>query len=102
MKESHETLNPVKFVKDMFVRALAFKGLNLVVVGTGHVLVYRFDDSNGAYRVLPFGLGMNDSETGIVMSLAPWESGRDVILPGCCLVGTWSWDWCRTGGSRRD
>ena len=28
MKESHETLNPVKFVKDMFVRALAFKGLN--------------------------------------------------------------------------
>lgn len=33
MKESHETLNPVKFVKDMFVRALAFKGLNLVVVG---------------------------------------------------------------------
>ena len=33
MKESHETLNPVKFVKDMFVRALAFKGLNWVVVG---------------------------------------------------------------------
>ena len=30
---SHETLNPVKFVKDMFVRALAFRGLNLVVVG---------------------------------------------------------------------
>ena len=56
MKESHETLNPVKFVKD--VRAgVGVQGVESGGCGTGHVLVYRFDDPNGAYRVLPFGFG---------------------------------------------
>ena len=85
MKESHETLNPVKFVKDMFVRALAFKGLNLGGCGTGHVLVYRFDDPNGAYRILPFGFGNERFGDGY----------RDVISSrgigaGCYLAGVLS------------
>lgn len=85
MRESHETLNPVKFVKDMFLRAKAFKGLNLIVVGLATfwfigamiqmvLIVYCRSD-----------LGMSDSETGIVMSLAAIGIGS-----GCYLAGVLS------------
>ena len=70
MKESHETLNPVKFVKDMFVRALAFKGLNWVVVG---LATFWFIGSMIQMVLIVYcrsDLGMSDSKTGIVMSLA--------------------------------
>ena len=85
MKESHETLNPVKFVKDMFVRALAFKGLNLVVVG---LATFWFIGSMIQMVLIVYcrsDLGMNDSETGIVMSLAAVGIGA-----GCYLAGVLS------------
>lgn len=85
MKESHETLNPVKFVKDMFVRALAFKGLNLVVVG---LAMFWFIGSMIQMVLIVYcrsDLGMNDSETGIVMSLAAVGIGA-----GCYLAGVLS------------
>lgn len=80
MKESHETLNPVKFVKDMFVRALAFKGLNLVVVG---LATFWFIGSMIQMVLIVYcrsDLGMNDSETGIVMSLAAVGIGAGCYL----------------------
>ena len=81
----HETLNPVKFVKDMFVRALAFKGLNLVVVG---LATFWFIGSMVQMVLIVYcrsDLGMNDSETGIVMSLAAVGIGA-----GCYLAGVLS------------
>lgn len=85
MKESCETLNPVKFVKDMFVRALAFKGLNLVVVG---LAMFWFIGSMIQMVLIVYcrsDLGMNDSETGIVMALAAVGIGA-----GCYLAGVLS------------
>ena len=85
MKESHETLNPVKFVKDMFVRALAFKGLNWVVVG---LATFWFIGSMIQMVLIVYcrsDLGMSDSETGIVMSLAAVGIGA-----GCYLAGVLS------------
>lgn len=85
MKVSQETLNPVKFVKDMFVRALAFKGLNLVVVG---LATFWFIGSMIQMVLIVYcrsDLGMNDSETGIVMSLAAVGIGA-----GCYLAGVLS------------
>ena len=85
MKVSQETLNPVKFVKDMFVRALAFKGLNMVVVG---LATFWFIGSMIQMVLIVYcrsDLGMNDSETGIVMSLAAVGIGA-----GCYLAGVLS------------
>ena len=85
LKESHETLNPVKFVKDMFARALAFKGLNLVVVG---LATFWFSGSMIQMGLIVYcrsDLGMSDSETGIVMSLAAIGIGA-----GCYLAGVLS------------
>ena len=85
LQESHETLNPVKFVKDMFARALAFKGLNLVVVG---LATFWFIGSMIQMVLIVYcrsDLGMSDSETGIVMSLAAIGIGA-----GCYLAGVLS------------
>ncbi len=84
LKESHETLNPVKFVKDMFARALAFKGLNLVV----GLATFWFIGSMIQMVLIVYcrsDLGMSDSETGIVMSLAAIGIGA-----GCYLAGVLS------------
>lgn len=85
MNESHETLNPVKFVKDMFLRAKAFKGLNLIVVG---LATFWFIGSMIQMVLIVYcrsDLGMSDSETGIVMSLAAIGIGS-----GCYLAGVLS------------
>lgn len=85
MSESRETLNPVKFVKDMFVQALAFKGLNLIVVG---LATFWFIGSMIQMVLIVYcrsDLGMSDSETGIVMSLAAVGIGT-----GCYLAGVLS------------
>jgi len=85
LHESDETLNPVKFVRDMFVRALAFKGLNLVVVG---LATFWFIGSMIQMVLIVYcrsDLGMSDSETGIVMSLAAIGIGA-----GCYLAGVLS------------
>lgn len=85
LKESHETLNPLKFVKDMFSRAKAFKGLNLIVVG---LATFWFIGSMIQMVLIVYcrsDLGMSDSETGIVMSLAAIGIGA-----GCYLAGVLS------------
>lgn len=82
---SDETLNPVKFVRDMFVRALAFRGLNLVVIG---LATFWFIGSMIQMVLIVYcrsDLGMSDSETGIVMSLAAIGIGA-----GCYLAGVLS------------
>ena len=85
LKESHETLNPVKFVRDMYIRASDFKGLNLIVVG---LAVFWFIGSMIQMTLIVYcrgELGMSDSETGMVMSLAAIGIGA-----GCYLAGVFS------------
>lgn len=82
---SDETLNPVKFVRDMFARALTFRGLNLVVIG---LATFWFIGSMIQMVLIVYcrsDLGMSDSETGIVMSLAAIGIGA-----GCYLAGVLS------------
>lgn len=85
LKESHETLNPVKFVKDMYLRAKDFKGLNLIVVG---LATFWFIGSMIQMVLIVYcrsDLGMSDSQTGMVMSLAAIGIGA-----GCYLAGVLS------------
>lgn len=85
LKESHETLNPIQFVKDMYFRAKAFRGLNLIVVG---LAVFWFIGSMIQMTLIVYcrsELGMSDSETGLVMSLAAIGIGS-----GCYLAGVLS------------
>lgn len=85
LKESHETLNPVKFVRDMYIRAKDFKGLNLIIIG---LAVFWFIGSMIQMTLIVYcrgELGMSDSETGMVMSLAAVGIGA-----GCYLAGVFS------------
>ena len=85
LKESHETLNPVKFVKDSFARALALDGLHVLVLA---LATFWFIGSMIQMVLIVYcrsDLGMSDSETGIVMSLAAIGIGA-----GCYLAGVLS------------
>lgn len=85
MRESGETLNPVRFARDMYRRAGAFPGLNLVV---GGLAVFWLIASMIQMTLIVYcgnELGMSDSETGLVMSLVAVGIGS-----GCYLAGVFS------------
>ncbi len=85
LKACRETLNPLRFVRDMYVRAKSFTGLNLVVVG---LAVFWFIGSMIQMTLIVYcgnELRMTDSETGIVMSLVAVGIGS-----GCYLAGVFS------------
>lgn len=85
MRESGETLNPVRFARDMYRRAGAFPGLNLVV---GGLAVFWLIASMIQMTLIVYcgnELGMSDSETGLVMSLVAVGIGS-----GCYLSGVFS------------
>lgn len=85
MRESGETLNPVRFAHDMYRRAGAFPGLNLVV---GGLAVFWLIASMIQMTLIVYcgnELGMSDSETGLVMSLVAVGIGS-----GCYLAGVFS------------
>ena len=85
LRESGETLNPVRFARDMYRRAGAFPGLNLVV---GGLAVFWLIASMIQMTLIVYcgnELGMSDSETGLVMSLVAVGIGS-----GCYLAGVFS------------
>lgn len=85
MRESGETLNPVRFARDMYRRAGAFPGLNLVV---GGLAVFWLIASMIQMTLIVYcgnELGMSDLETGLVMSLVAVGIGS-----GCYLAGVFS------------
>ena len=85
LRESGETLNPVRFACDMYRRAGAFPGLNLVV---GGLAVFWLIASMIQMTLIVYcgnELGMSDSETGLVMSLVAVGIGS-----GCYLAGVFS------------
>ena len=85
LKACRETLNPLRFVRDMYVRAKSFTGLNLVVVG---LAVFWFIGSIIQMTLIVYcgnELRMTDFETGIVMSLVAVGIGS-----GCYLAGVFS------------
>lgn len=85
LKKNRETLNPLRFTRDMYLRARAFPGLNLVV---GGLAVFWLIASMIQMTLIVYcgnELGMTDSETGLVMSLVAVGIGA-----GCYLAGVFS------------
>jgi acyl-[acyl-carrier-protein]-phospholipid O-acyltransferase/long-chain-fatty-acid--[acyl-carrier-protein] ligase len=81
-EESRETLDPVKFTRDMYLRARNFPGLNPVVLALS---VFWMIGSLVQMTLLVYcrgDLGMSDTRTGIVMALAAIGIGT-----GCYLAG---------------
>lgn len=85
LKKTEDTLNPVKFVKEMYVRAKSLNGLNLIILG---LAVFWLLGSMIQMILIIFcrnDLGMTDFQTGIVMSMAAIGIGA-----GCFMAGIFS------------
>jgi acyl-[acyl-carrier-protein]-phospholipid O-acyltransferase/long-chain-fatty-acid--[acyl-carrier-protein] ligase len=81
-REGRETLNPVKFTRDMYRRARDFRGLNWIVLGLSAFWMVGAMIQMTLIVYCRGDLGMSDFETGGVMSLAAVGIGT-----GCYLAG---------------
>ena len=91
-KGQRETLDPVRFTREMYRRARATRGLNRVVLG---LAVFWMTGAMIQLMLIVYcrgDLGMSDTWTGIVMSLAAVGIGA-----GCFLAGVASGKRVRSG-----
>ena len=99
LERGGDTLNPVRFVKEMHVRAVAFRGLSRIILG---LAVFWMIGAIVQMTLIVYCRGelkMSDLQTGMVMSLAAIGIGA-----GCYLAGLLSGDrvklrWVPLGGA---